>query len=283
LSDWDDMIDMGYGNSDGTLTDRFYDSCEDYEDTQNHKIEYEYIEVDLTPSEYLSSNEKYIRAKILNHKELVDWNDFELMHEKSNNYDSMAIQVFYNEIFIGYIKKNNSRFSSSEINTFCFEHNNLIELWINFVDDSFQIRRVLNETIKQKKEEAKELEYQRKVLEEKHKKNQETELNREKLKEMEIAKLKSLKDFLVNLDLQESFLVELAKPLNIQDSVIKIIEKDISSIEKQPFGSFDISEIKVNNKFLKDMYEDMYNNPYQYAEHTKPKPFWKLLYSTMFR
>ena len=48
MGDWDDMVEMGYGNPDGTLTDSFYASMEDpVEDSERYtEDEYEYIQVE---------------------------------------------------------------------------------------------------------------------------------------------------------------------------------------------------------------------------------------------
>ncbi len=83
MGDWDDMIDMGYGNSDGTLTDKFYESNEtNYSDQDVRK--YQYIDIELTLVKFLAPDEKYLRLRIENNKESVRWDDFEVLHDKAN-------------------------------------------------------------------------------------------------------------------------------------------------------------------------------------------------------
>ena len=140
MGDWDDMVDMGYGNADGTLTEEFYESCEspEYNNKINTPMKYEYMEVMLTPSNYLSSEEKYERALIINSKQFVDWSKFEVMHDSTNQYDHFAIQIFFQKIFIGFVKKHTS---ISSINSFCFYNDQILDLEINWVKNTFLLRK----------------------------------------------------------------------------------------------------------------------------------------------
>jgi len=286
MSDWDDMMDMGYGNSDGTLTDSFYESCEEDESNWHSNIEYEYIKnVELTPSQHLSTNEKYIRAKITNNKELTDWSDFELMHEKSNNHDAMAIQVFYKEIFIGYIKKNNTFISSSEINFFCFNKNILYELQINWVNDSFQIRKVLTDEIKKYREKEKELEEeakkQREIIEAKNQRSILIKSTNEKINKGHIESLEGFKRTLIMY--REEFLVELAKKLDVHDSnIIKLIEMDIKILERQDYGVYDKSKIKVTYEFMTSFYDMIKADPSIYTKNRKKPKFLEDFFTIIF-
>lgn len=245
MGDWDYMVERGYGNVDGTLTDDFYDSCE--ENGSNDNIEYEYIKVELTPSQYLASNEKYIRAKIINNQELHDWNDFELMHDKANTHDSLAIQVFYKETFIGFIKKNNTVLLNSEINTFCFNQNILNEIQLNWIDNSFVIRRVLTEVIKAEHEKEKN----RLIEEEKirHKKKLSDLLEKQKhrfIKELESFKNDKLKK------LTDEYLILMSPN---EKNLIDVTDEDILHLSQQPYGKCDFSQVKVTLKLRQDILE----------------------------
>ena len=173
-------VEFDHSESKQGMTDREFS---DFLNSISVDVEYEYINVELTPSKYLTSDSsKYIRSKILNNKENVDWDDFELMYDKFNEYDSFAIQVFYNEIFIGYIKKNQTFLSSSEINNFCFNNQDLREISINWENNTFILKRLVTDDIKK----ARQNEIDEEIKREKQQKLEEQEREKFKRKQEEL-------------------------------------------------------------------------------------------------
>jgi len=77
----------------------------------------ETIKVYLTPSKYLDSEARYLRAKLTNNKMGDNQPILEVFHDISNDNDSLALEVFCNRIFIGYVKKMGSEV---DIDVFCF-------------------------------------------------------------------------------------------------------------------------------------------------------------------
>lgn len=82
------------------------------------------VEIGLTPSKYLPSDARYLRAKLTNNElDSVDI-DLEIMHDKYNNNDPLALEVYCNGNMIGYVQKFNNRI---DINDFCFNDNKKID------------------------------------------------------------------------------------------------------------------------------------------------------------
>ena len=79
----------------------------------------EHMIIDLTPNKYLSAEAKYLRAKLLNNELNDSEIKLEIMHDKYNNYDPLALEAYCNQISIGYIQKFNS---ADNIDDFCFRN-----------------------------------------------------------------------------------------------------------------------------------------------------------------
>lgn len=93
------------------------------------------LTIELTSSKYLNfSYEVEMREKLYN-KELESLS-LSLEHDKSNQYDPLAIKVLCNNISIGYIIKYKDK---EYINSFCFENNELKKLNVVFENDNIII------------------------------------------------------------------------------------------------------------------------------------------------
>jgi len=111
---------------------------------------YDNIEVELTPAKYLTSEQRYIRAQLINNKITESEHKLEILHDKFNEHDSLALEVYTNQIFIGYILKN-----SPSIDSFCFNNDNLLRdisiIWDD-VFEYFQISRKITDEVKMDKD-----------------------------------------------------------------------------------------------------------------------------------
>ena len=129
MGEWSDMeYDMGFLDYNGNI---LVDDINEITDNTNN-LEEEYIEVHLTPSKYLSSEEKYIRTNLINNKLNNSQINLEVFHDKYNNYDPLAIEVYCNKTMIGYIRKD-----TSKIDTFCFENNKIKNLSLQWENNKF--------------------------------------------------------------------------------------------------------------------------------------------------
>lgn len=142
MGDRDWMVARGYGNPDGTLTDDFFDSCEE-DDDDKHEIRREFridffkddiilgIYVDLTPTYYLNKVQKKLRREF---EEKEYEGSFEIKCSHSNQKDLKALEVFYKNTFIGYIRKNYLQRGNTKdiIENFCFYENKLEPLILHY-------------------------------------------------------------------------------------------------------------------------------------------------------
>ena len=102
--DWEMEHGIGYGD--------FPDSW-DRDDYLETKIEYVSLIIALTPSKFLSDDNILIRHKLLNSNYKISGKDFEVYHDKYNQYDKYALEIFYKSFSIGYVLKRNSPYSTS--------------------------------------------------------------------------------------------------------------------------------------------------------------------------
>lgn len=127
MSDFDDLYERGLVDGSGMPT--WEEDTNDYNRKKKYvikkcqkKLDYDgklvqYITTSLTPLKYLSDNEKKMRNKLALGSE-----DLELVHESTNEYDSLALKVLYKGIKIGYLQKKNLNY---DLNSFCFINKNL--------------------------------------------------------------------------------------------------------------------------------------------------------------
>lgn len=68
------------------------------------------LKVFLTPAQYLPSSEnKYLRARLVNGRFDEGELKLEVFHDIGNNDDPLALEVYCNELSIGYISKDKNR------------------------------------------------------------------------------------------------------------------------------------------------------------------------------
>lgn len=128
MGDYDDGLEAGYWGVDGIpywMDDNYEEKYDDSEEDNDYDEIVESIEISLTPSKYLQSEEaKYLRAKLINNKLNPSEIDLEIMHDKYNNADKLALEIYCNAKMIGHIQKYDA---SVDIDKFCFINNKTIE------------------------------------------------------------------------------------------------------------------------------------------------------------
>jgi len=100
MGDLDWSYEHGYEDLEGNVLKDDYDREDQESVTTNNQ---ESINIDLTPGKYLSSEGKYLRAKLTNNKLDNSSVKLEVLHDKFNDNDELALEVFCNQIPIGYI------------------------------------------------------------------------------------------------------------------------------------------------------------------------------------
>ena len=142
MSDWDDFTERyGFNAGDPDAMDKIIDIW-DRDDISygidnsskfiNKDKELERIEINLTPKKYLDLQGKYLRTQLVNNQ-LDNANiSLEVIHNKFNTNDPLALEVYCNGVMIGFVQKYDS---SININNFCFSESkkikNLILKWTN--------------------------------------------------------------------------------------------------------------------------------------------------------
>lgn len=92
------------------------------------------IKIDLTPSKYLSSESRYVRAKLLDQELDTSNVALEVLHDRENENDAFALEVFCNRVSIGYVKKHNNEV---DIDKVCFLNGKKNKLHLEFNGDEF--------------------------------------------------------------------------------------------------------------------------------------------------
>jgi len=90
------------------------------------------LSVKLTPTKYLASEGRYMRARLLNGE--LDNNEIklEVFHDIGNDYDALALEVFCNEVPIGHIRKHDS---DHDLDSLCFdEQTKMMKISIEYSD-----------------------------------------------------------------------------------------------------------------------------------------------------
>ena len=184
MGEFADGYESGLWGSDGIPYDDGYDDYEN-NDRITNKNKSEKISIELTPTKYLNSESRYLRAKLMNNELNISDIELEVLHDKYNENDLSALEVYCNKIMIGYIQKYNN---STNINDFCFINNEKIRnLILEWRDNNFYLSRSLSneeETkIQEREEEVKrEEELKQKKVKEQHQREE------EKLKQQKIKK-----------------------------------------------------------------------------------------------
>lgn len=134
MGDWDYAVEMGLEDLQGNL---LVDD-DDY-DPENACPSRETIEIELTPPKYLDSNSRYLRAQLTNNNLQSDQVALELFHDKYNDHDPMAIEVFCDKIFIGYVRKKETE---EDVDEFCFSKGPVLrKLTLEWKGTYFEITR----------------------------------------------------------------------------------------------------------------------------------------------
>ena len=134
MGEWSDMeYEYGYVDNNGNIAD-WIDSTNE----SNQSITKTII-VNLTPTKYLNEQQRYMRIKLFN-EQLTSYK-LEVMHDKLNNYDKYAIEIYCNEVSIGYVSKYDS---DEDINNFCFSGSSLCDLDVSFNGDEIILSRVFS-------------------------------------------------------------------------------------------------------------------------------------------
>lgn len=98
------------------------------------------LEITLTPSKYLNDNQQYKRRQLFN-EELIN-PKLELIHNKFNSHDKLALEIFCDKIMIGYIQKYNSE---NDINNYCFTNSELLnDIKVLFINNKLIIHKKSN-------------------------------------------------------------------------------------------------------------------------------------------
>lgn len=114
MSDWDLAVEMGLEDGFGNTFDDRNVSSKTVNETQPKRAS---IIVELTSSDYLSTEGRYVRAKLINNELAKTDVKLEILQDKLNSYDPMALEVFCNQVSIGYIKKHDN---SADIDKYCY-------------------------------------------------------------------------------------------------------------------------------------------------------------------
>lgn len=140
MSDNDDAIRLG-------LIDHLGNILVDDEDrSQVASKKLEFISINLTPSKYLGAEGKYLRAKLTNDELDTSTVELEVLHDKFNDNDPLALEVYCNQVSIGYIRKVGS---DVDIDKYCFIDNRTKgELTIEWKNNEFSLFKVVDDNAK---------------------------------------------------------------------------------------------------------------------------------------
>lgn len=101
------------------------------------------MNVELTPANYLESNEsRFQRAKLLNNQLNSEEQNLSIMHDRYNDHDNLALEVYCDQIFIGYIRKNVP--NGEQINEFCFKSGAMCKLFVKYYQNNLVIQKHLH-------------------------------------------------------------------------------------------------------------------------------------------
>ncbi len=156
MGDFDEMYEMGLVDKGGMpiwenynnkyknkKNNSLYDKSNFKINKQNGIIS---LTIDLTPKVFLEAKQLTIREDL----EKTNFNKIlNLKHNKYNNNDNFALEIYYNEIFIGHVRKKfkyEGIDNTSIINNFCFEGDLLKDLHIIYRDHQYIIENINHNT-----------------------------------------------------------------------------------------------------------------------------------------
>ncbi len=128
MGDYDDGREMGLWGDDGIPYD--------YGNDEEEYVEKGYI-VALTPERFLKQYQKNKRQNLSKHSSV------EFIHNRFNEYDRYALEVYFEDVFIGHVRKNyDDDNKASEINKWCFVDGFLGNVYIVYLGNgNFSIRK----------------------------------------------------------------------------------------------------------------------------------------------
>ncbi len=104
------------------------------------------LTVELTPIKYLEDDNQTKRYHLYYYSRQSPV-QLDVIHDVSNQYDDKALQVLYDDVFIGYIRK---RYISEDltdtINDLCFRHNRLKDVKMQCVNGTYIISATKSKT-----------------------------------------------------------------------------------------------------------------------------------------
>lgn len=143
MSDNDVAIEMGLIDVHGNiLVDD--DPEESYGNSSPMSEEYssETMEVSLTPGKYLDTEGEYLRSQLTNNQLSDSEIKLEVMHDRYNENDPLALQVFCNHSFIGFIQKYDNE---QDVDGFSFiDNEKIINLTLKWQCNCFILLRKLS-------------------------------------------------------------------------------------------------------------------------------------------
>jgi len=112
---------------------------------------YKTISINLTPSKYLTLEEQNSRNSLINNELNSSQINLKIIHNPNNTHDSLALEVYNNDVKIGHIQKYDNLI---EINQFCFINNQKVDnLKIKWINDKFRLYKDKDILIDERKRE----------------------------------------------------------------------------------------------------------------------------------
>lgn len=141
MGEYADGYEKGLWDQDGIPS--WDDEYNDYS-TQDNKV-YDEIVIDLTPSQYLSEYSKFLRLKLFNKTDKVSNEYLHVYHDKFNDHDKYALEIYYQDKTIGYVRKNGSAYyKKGDIEDFCFTNGILNDLKLKYDGKNLKLIKELS-------------------------------------------------------------------------------------------------------------------------------------------
>jgi len=113
MSDFDYGYERGWWGTDGLP---YWD--DDEKEVLDRR---EHIVIELTPSKFLKEHQKNKRDMLFSHSNKYDYLSLKIVHNRYHKNDPYALEVYYQRVFIGYVRKKFDDINKSkQINDFCF-------------------------------------------------------------------------------------------------------------------------------------------------------------------
>jgi len=97
------------------------------------------IDINLTPSKYLTYEAQILRNRLINNELSYSERNLKVIHNLENTHDSLALEVYNNNLKIGHIQKYDNPI---DINQFCFVDNKKVDnLKLEWIDNKFKLSK----------------------------------------------------------------------------------------------------------------------------------------------